>query len=71
MIKNRLEQISDVKNIRLGDLLLTVDHEGYESLDIVDCIDNGCIFTLDHTGWSSEEPLDTYIEDYRVIYRIK
>lgn len=70
MSRKRFERITNPLAIKVGDILQTIDHGGHESVELVDCIDNGKIFTVDYTGTACEEDLSTFVDDYARIYRI-
>lgn len=70
-MSHKLKKVTRISEIKRGDLLLTVCHGGAESVDFVENISNGLISTVDHTGsWSVEERLDTFLQSYRVVYKI-
>jgi len=66
----RLRELTDPSEIKQGMLLLTVDHDHNESVDLIEGIDNGKVYSYDHTGYGSIEPLNTFLTDYLVVYEI-
>lgn len=71
-INKRLKKVTNFREIKTGDLLLTVDHNHNESVDFVIGIDNGMIYTIDHNddGEYARESVFTYITDYLHVYKI-
>lgn len=68
----KLKKVETIQELKVGQTILTVDHGGYESLDYIDCIDNGYIFTIsaynkDEEHYAQEE-LHDYIESYNSIF---
>lgn len=68
-----LKKLDKKEQLKPGMDLLTVDHAGNESLDHVEVIDNGKIYTTEysdnHTGHARED-LDTFLDEYRDVFEV-
>lgn len=69
----KLFKIKNVSELKQGQLILTVDHAGYEALEVVACLDNGKIFCESAYARDSisEEDLSDFLENYEAVYVIE
>lgn len=68
-MKDKLEKVK-AKDLKTNDLILTVDEEGGESLEQVNCIDNGVVWMADINDEDHPENIED-IDSYYTLYRIK
>lgn len=70
----KLRRLENASELKMGMTILSVDFDGNEALEVVDCIDGNDLYTasaydLDNYGWEGD--LDCFSDNYEAVYVVE